>query len=247
MRMRYLGWSAFELRKEDRSSVLIDPYLSGNPKMEIPKSPVRIDDLKNVSLVLVSHGATDHLGDAFEIMRQNPGAVLCGGSDVRTLASRLGVKDECFALAVPGTEVLLDEIGLNVKALRAVHYSRVTVEGALLSSACALSYVLTFDEGLTIFHGGDTAITLDFLMYNLLYHPQVAMLGVGGATINGRKIGEMNPKEALFAAMMLGVRTVIPMHYTATEGGDFKRLVETCSMGHMVCCVPQPGEWFELR
>ena len=63
MRIRFLGHAAFELSDGD-TSVLIDPFLTGNPKAAVPA-----DELSPHS-ILLTHGHIDHIGDTVAIAKR---------------------------------------------------------------------------------------------------------------------------------------------------------------------------------
>ena len=62
-KIRFLGVAAFEITSSSGSVTLVDPYLNN------AVSPLRTSDLNRVDLVLVTHGAPDHLGNAVEISK----------------------------------------------------------------------------------------------------------------------------------------------------------------------------------
>jgi len=64
MEIRFLGHAAFEL-KEGGTSILIDPFLSGNPK-----AAVAAEDL-SPNAILLTHGHGDHLGDTVSIAKRS--------------------------------------------------------------------------------------------------------------------------------------------------------------------------------
>ena len=75
--IRFLGTAAFEIRTATGKRILIDPYLDENPV-----SPLKVGDLDPVDLLLVTHAAIDHLGDAEAILRRSPDLVLICGTGV---------------------------------------------------------------------------------------------------------------------------------------------------------------------
>lgn len=85
-RIRFFGVAAYELVTPDGKRILIDPFLDENPG-----SPVRSDALERVDLVLVSHAASDHLGDAEAIATRTGAPVVCGGEVKAYLTARGGV------------------------------------------------------------------------------------------------------------------------------------------------------------
>ena len=59
----YYGHTCFSLK--DRShNLLFDPFLTGNPQVSMPTSDIHGD------YVLLTHGHSDHLGDAIPIARR---------------------------------------------------------------------------------------------------------------------------------------------------------------------------------
>src|SRR3954463_4010451 len=63
MDIRFLGHACFELSDGD-TRVLIDPFLSGNPKAAVEASDVE------PSAILLTHGHADHLGDTVDIAKR---------------------------------------------------------------------------------------------------------------------------------------------------------------------------------
>jgi L-ascorbate metabolism protein UlaG (beta-lactamase superfamily) len=61
-------------------------------------------------------------------------------------------------------------------------------------------------DGVRIYHAGDTALFSDMRLIGELYHPDVALLPIGGRFT-------MGPEEALIAARYIGAPLVIPIHY----------------------------------
>ncbi len=60
MSIRYLGHSAFQI-SSGGTTLLIDPFLTGNPKAAVSAADVEAD------VILLTHGHGDHLGDTVEI------------------------------------------------------------------------------------------------------------------------------------------------------------------------------------
>src|SRR5919202_850591 len=58
----YLGQSTFRFTTPESKVVLIDPWTAGNPLC-----PAAEREVRQVNLVLISHGHHDHLGDVFAI------------------------------------------------------------------------------------------------------------------------------------------------------------------------------------
>jgi L-ascorbate metabolism protein UlaG (beta-lactamase superfamily) len=225
--LRYLGWSAFEVTVEDGRRFVLDPLLIGEPKGGVPASPARLEEFDGVDLVLVTHAASDHVGQAFDILGRSRALLVCDLA-TRSLAEVAGIHPARIFRMVPGVEFAFD--GLLVKALPAEHLSFGRV-GTAHISAPPLSFLVTTPGGVRLFFGGDTSITANHELFGRLYRPHVAALGVGGVDANGRSLTVLPPKEAALAAKWLRVKVALPIHYRFDEGERFvqevKRMART--------------------
>ena len=61
--LTWLGHAAFEYTTRAGKVILIDPWLTN------PKAPKKID-LTHVDAILVTHGHSDHVGEAFELAKK---------------------------------------------------------------------------------------------------------------------------------------------------------------------------------
>src|SRR3954467_11073878 len=69
MDIRFLGHPCFELTEGD-TRVLIDPFLTGNPK-----APIAASDIETTHIFL-THGHADHFGDIEDIAKRTGGQVV---------------------------------------------------------------------------------------------------------------------------------------------------------------------------
>lgn len=181
MKIRWLGHACFLL--EGSRTVLIDPF--------VPWGGIEADP----DVVAVTHGHADHLGEA-ERFKKPTVAV---NEIAKYLASR-GVPAEPMNL---GGTIEVD--GVLFTMTPALHSSWMECAGGGYYGGVAAGYVVRMD-GAAVYHAGDTALFSDMKLIGALYHPDVAILPVGGRYT-------MGPAEAMMAAEFVGARTVIPMHY----------------------------------
>jgi L-ascorbate metabolism protein UlaG (beta-lactamase superfamily) len=123
----------------------------------------------------------------------------------------------------------------------ALHSSGIDAEGPGFYGGCACGYVIGLD-GVRVYHAGDTAIFSDMKLIGELYHPDVALLPVGGRFT-------MGPREAMMAAQYIGARTVIPMHYSTwpailQDPIAFRHAIERTTDLKVV--ILAPGEAFDV-
>lgn len=214
--LRYLNFSGFELTTSTGYRVVVDPFLSGSAEHGIPPSPISLSDLDQTDLVLVSHGAFDHLGQALDIVRRS-GAYLACGPDVRLHAISQGVPEERIAYLLSGSSITFGD-RVTIKALDVRHISLFRSGDHWLSGQ-PLSFMMRLHDGpaeadpLTIYHSGDTSLFSDLRLFGELHRPDVALLCVGGVRAHGFEVVPLPPAEAALALEWLGARLAIPMHY----------------------------------
>ena len=105
--------------------------------------------------------------------------------------------------------------GLSVTMVRADHSSSIEDDGRAVYAGVATGYVIRFEDGLTIYYAGDTAVFGDMKLIGEIYHPTIAFLPIGD-------LYTMGPEQAAVACDLLGVKQVVPMHY-----GTFPALTGT--------------------
>jgi L-ascorbate metabolism protein UlaG (beta-lactamase superfamily) len=226
MEIRFLGHSAFALVDGD-TTVLVDPFLTGNPK-----AAVTADEL-DATLICVSHGHGDHVGDAVGIAKRTGAPILAitevagelAGEGVRTFDPNFG-----------GT------VGFDwgwVKLVPAWH-SSTTPSGTVSPPAGLL---IRLGERL-VYHMGDTALFSDIeLIARRGNHVDVALVPIGGHYT-------MDRYDAVTACTFIGADVAIPMHYDTfppieTDAGAFKTDVENATETKVV--VLAPGETHVVR
>lgn len=224
MRIRYLGHSAFQLFGS-KGTVLIDPYLRGNPKATILPDSVEAD------VILVTHAHDDHLGDAVEIAKRNDAVIVamlelasfCEAEGARVLDGNFG--------GVISTSVC------KVKLFPAIHTS--SISDRLVGMPA--SFVIDIDSK-SIYNAGDTALFGDMSLIGEEFELDVAMLPIGGHYT-------MGIDDAVKAQRRLKAKMVVPMHYNThdqilADPHEFKDKIERNGLGN--CIVLEPGEEFDL-
>jgi L-ascorbate metabolism protein UlaG (beta-lactamase superfamily) len=240
--LRYLNFSGFEITSRQGKRIVIDPFLSGSEAHGVPPSPVALEDLDETDVVLVSHGAFDHLGQAVEIV-QRSGAYLACGPDVRIHALAHGVDDEKIAYLLSGCTATFD--GFAIKALDVRHISLFR-SGEHWLSGQPLSFIIALPGGPTIYHSGDTSLFSDLRLFGKLHRPDVALLCVGGVRSHGFEVVPLPPEEAALALEWLGASVAIPMHFRPDSSAPAEFTQAAARRTRARVHVMQPGETVDL-
>jgi len=225
----FLGHSTFLFGTTTGKRVIVDPWLETNPSC--PDSFKRVREL---DLMLLTHGHRDHTADAVALARAT-GAQAIAPYELAQWLEEKGLK-RVFAMNIGGTRSIL---GLSITMVPAVHSSSLDADTAARYGGLASGYVISFEHGLTIYFAGDTALFGDMRLIGELYRPSIAFLPIGD-------VYTMGPEQAAIACALLGVKTVVPMHYgTFPElTGTPARLRELLSSGVELLEL-KPGETFD--
>ncbi|WP_010480076.1 metal-dependent hydrolase [Thermococcus zilligii] len=224
VKVRFLGHAAFLI--EGSKKVLIDPFLSGNPK-----AAARPEELE-ADLILVTHAHGDHIGDAIEIAKRTGAKVVAMYDVANYISKQAKGQVETVGMNYGPTEIE----GVGIIQVPAWHSSSDGVH----SIGNASGFIVRLD-GRTIYHAGDTFVFSDMALFSELYGPiDVALLPIGGHFT-------MGPREAAKAVELLKPRKVVPMHYStwppiAQDPEEFTRLVG--NKAEVV--ILEPGEELEV-
>jgi L-ascorbate metabolism protein UlaG (beta-lactamase superfamily) len=222
MEIRFLGHAAFAL-SDGKTTVLIDPFLTGNPKAAASAEEIEAD------AILLTHGHADHIGDTVAIAK-------------RTGASAVAIVELANELSGDGVANVSDpNLGGTVKfdwgwvKLVPAWHTSTTPKGTVNTPA---GLVVHF-AGQTVYHLGDTALFSDLALVARRGDPiDVALMCIGGHYT-------MDRWDAVEAANLVGAREIIPCHYDTfpaieTDAQAFRTDVEAATSSRVV--VLAPGE-----
>lgn len=232
----YWGHSTFHLVTETGRVILVDPFIEGNPQC-----PVKINQVGHTDIIMVTHGAFDHMGEAVELALST-GAILVSGPDVQAHAISQGVAESQTRVLAWGGEI--EVLETRIRSLKADHLSFFKSGDNYLSSI-AMSFLITTPGNVSIYAMGDSSIFMDLQLFGQLYRPQVGLIPVGGFP---GYFTEMSPREAALAASWLGVSIAVPVHYTDNpNNGNLFREICRQTVPKMQVEVLAPGQQLILE
>ena len=226
-RIEFLGVATYRITNGQGKVILIDPFLDGSPVC-----PIKAQDLERVDLLLVTHLALDHMGDAEHIAKRFGCPVCCGG-EVRHWLLKRGVAPDKVRAMCWGLQVV--EAGIRVRSVISMHTSaRVMPEDGQFLSGPPMGFIVYPDPGVRIYHAGDTAIFSDLKLMGELYRPSIGLIGCSLPSVDfqiSHGYGvlhepEMTAHEAALAALWLKLEYVLANHYFQAGGNpDVERFM----------------------
>lgn len=232
MRIYFHGHACFEIQGQE-GRILIDPFLKGNAS-----AVAKPEDFTQLDGILVTHGHSDHLGDAIALSKQT-GAKIVAVHELATYCQSQGVK--AHAMHIGGKHAF--SFG-SVKLTPAWHGSGIVNPegGNLIYGGMPCGFLIQM-ENKWIYHAGDTALFGDMKLIGRSVPIAVAMLPIGD------NFG-MGVEDAAQAAQFLRAKVVVPMHYNtfpliAQDPGEFEQLVQQKAPDSQVQ-VLKPGDMYEI-
>ncbi|MEN6555824.1 MAG: metal-dependent hydrolase [Anaerolineaceae bacterium] len=174
----------------DGIKLVVDPFFSGNPAAAVKAQQVRADYL------LISHGHSDHVGDALDIARRT-GATVVANAEISSWFSGKGVKTHAQHIG-GGFRYPFGYLKLT----QALHGSALP-DGS--NGGNPAGFLLSTNAGEKIYLAGDTGLFGD-----------MRLIGEEGLDLAALPIGDnytMGPDDALRAVKLLQPKVVIPIHY----------------------------------
>jgi L-ascorbate metabolism protein UlaG (beta-lactamase superfamily) len=222
MEIRFLGHACFELSEGD-TRVLIDPFLTGNPKAAVEAGDVE------PTHIFLTHGHADHWGDVVDIAKRT-GAQCVAIVELAGELSDNGLEN----VADPNLGGTVEFEGGWVRLVPAWHTS--TTPGGTVNTPAGLVVNL---GGKTVYHLGDTALFSDLRLVGERDSLDAALVCIGGHYT-------MDRHDAVKAVELLDASTVIPCHYDTfppieTDAEAFKSDVSGSEV-----VILQPGETHSL-
>jgi L-ascorbate metabolism protein UlaG (beta-lactamase superfamily) len=221
MQITFLGHAAFAL-EHDGKTVLVDPFLTGNPKASATADEVAAD------AIFLTHGHSDHLGDTVDIAKRT-GATVVAITELAGELTESGVEN----VMDPNIGGTVDLGWVSVRLTPAWHTS-TTPKGTVNTPA---GLVIEMGDK-RLYFAGDTGLFSDLALPAQRGHIDLAVVPIGGHYT-------MDRFDAVVAADLIKADQIIPDHYNTfppieTDVQAFKSDVQNAGFAEVI--VLDPGQ-----
>lgn len=208
----WLGQAATRITTPTGKVIVIDPWLSSNPKT--PADFRNPEALGKVDLILVTHAHFDHFADAPALAKMHK-VPMYGPAGLNQTIATLGILPAELAprFGKGGTITPFGPEGVKITAVRAEHSSElayrnpVTNKDEVQPGGEPVGFIIEMENGFKVWHMGDTAVFGDMRLIGEMYRPDLVMIPIGGHFV-------MNPKDAAMAVRdMIKPKFALPIHY----------------------------------
>lgn len=224
IQVTWLGHATFEIVSPGGTRLLIDPFIVGNPKT--PESKKKLDEY-TLDAVLVTHSHGDHAADTVPLAKA-------------TKAKVVGAFDQIGPLEIPDEQKLGGNVGgaiqvgdVTVHLVPAMHGSD--------PGGRPLGFVLTFADGRSIYHTGDTWIFGDMALIQEIHQPEILLFQAGGGPYN-----QDPPTAALAIKKYFQPQVIVPMHYGTFPVLADEAAVKKAFEGDARLRIAEPGKVMEF-
>jgi L-ascorbate metabolism protein UlaG (beta-lactamase superfamily) len=207
----WLGQAAFKITTTTGKVIVIDPFLTNNPKT--PADYKDLAKLGKVDLILVTHGHVDHVGDVKALAAMTQAKVYGPAGLIATLMDLGWVSPDQGVRFGKGGKVQPLGPQITITQVRAEHSSEVTVTDPATKKSTThpggepAGFIIQMENGFKVYHMGDTGLFGDMKLIADYYKPDLVLIPIGGHFV-------MDPVDAAYATReWLKPKFVIPIHY----------------------------------
>lgn len=211
IQFQWFGQSAFKITSPGGKVIMIDPFITGNPKT--PEALKDLDKLGKIDLILITHAHGDHLGDGPALAKKQE-VQMWGPAGLNQSLATLGVLPAKLAPRMNKGGVITP-LGPDIKFIqtRAEHSSELlwtnpeTGKKETRVGGEPIGWIIQFENGVKVYHMGDTGLFGDMKFIGEFYKPDLVLIPIGGHFV-------MSPEDAAYATKeYLKPKAVVPIHY----------------------------------
>jgi L-ascorbate metabolism protein UlaG (beta-lactamase superfamily) len=231
-KITWLSHAGFIINSPEGKTIVIDPWIKDNPLC-----PIKLEDIKEADIVLVTHDHFDHMGNAVDIVKNTGATIVVAPETAGKLQSEMGLSAD---------NIIFGGYGMNIGGSAEIKGITITMTQALHSSetAAPTGFIIKLEDGKTIYHAGDTGIFESMRLLGELYNIDLALIPIGSVFV-------MDPYQAAHSLRLLKPKKAIPMHYKTFPiiEQDASRFVELAKQiaPEVEVIVLEPGQSYTLE
>ncbi|KAB2882791.1 MAG: metal-dependent hydrolase [Kofleriaceae bacterium] len=206
-RLTWYGHAAFRVDTPSGKVILIDPWITN------PANPNGKDDLAKLAaadLILVTHGHSDHVGDAVAIGKKTKAKLVSTFDLGRAMVLELGFPKDQIGFDTQGNfggDLTLLGGEVTIRFVPAVHGSTVGKDdNSVKAAGNPGGFIVAVKGGPVLYHTGDTDVFGDMAMIGKDFKVTHMLACIGGHFT-------MGPMAAAQAVKLVRPRNVVPMHF----------------------------------
>lgn len=207
VKLEWLTWSFFRFTSPAGKVILTNPFITGNPDAA---AGMKLEEVAKADLILIPNGHRDEIGDTVGIAKTT-GARIVTPFELGTWFIGRGVPEAQVMRRNPGGRFAWE--GITIRVVGSVHGSgsgRDTASDvAPIYGGAAAGFMITFENGYTVYFTGSSAATQDMAMWAEAYKPD-AMIFLMHPSGEPQDIG-MAIK--LVASKSPNLKTLLPHHH----------------------------------
>ncbi len=240
IQITWLGQSFFKIMTSSGRVIFIDPWKDFPPgNILFPKKY----SLGKPDVIMITHGHFDHMGDTLDLVKKYPKTKVVSGFEIMLYLMEQGVSQENLLSMNKGGTINFD--GIKITMTNAFHSGGIGPFSSkhLVYGGEPAGYIIRLENGVIIYHAGDTSLFSDMKLIHQFYKPDVAFLPIGD-------VYTMGPKEAAHAVSFIKPKIAVPMHYAGTfelpgDPKEFLKLVKKINKNTQVF-IPDPGQAIDV-
>lgn len=208
VKVEWLGWSFYRFTSPTGKVILTNPFITGNAD-----AAVKLEDITKADVILVADGHGDEIGDTVAIAKKT-GAKVVAPFELGTWFVSKGIPETQVQRRNPGSRFVWE--GVTIRVVGSVHGSGngqgSDSDTAPIYGGPAAGFLVTFENGWTVYFSGSSAATQDMALWGEAYKPD-AMIFLMGPTSEPHDIG-MAIK--LVSTGNPNLKTLLPHHHRVT-------------------------------
>ena len=169
VKLEWITWSFFRFTTPGGKVILTNPFITGNPDAA---AGIKLEEVAKADLILVTDAHRDEVGDAVAIAKATGAKIVTPAFEMGNLLIAWGVPEGQVMRRNPGGRFAWE--GITIRVVGSVHGSGgrdPSGDYKPIYGGVAGGFVVTFENGYTVYFMGSSAATQDMALWAEAYKP----------------------------------------------------------------------------